>query len=288
MKLKNKLQENDAQLQEKLDTNPLGIIDRRKQSLLNCLNSVLNNPKFHDEIYKVANKLKISYKDIAQSYLDYNFDVRNFGNEIYESLSIHLTMHVLNLLEKSWHQDRQNTVLEYLLLSKAQSVIDIGFGIPSLYVRQALAHRTLKITLSDYSEAAFTFAKVLLEEWDPAWTEVVSFKKSNMEEQEYIGSFDLYVFQDSIEHTTDPTGYLSKQVQLSAPSAQFLIGLPIGPIIPSHFMAWDSTSAAIEWLKSCGLKIKTSKLISVNPNVDLFAEPLGNNLKNFFVLCDKI
>lgn len=259
-----------------------------REELLKCLASVLYHPEHHDSLFRIFRKLQINLKDIVQSYLDYNSDIKAFGNEIYESLSVRAVLHILNLLEGSWHQERQKTVLEYIELANSCTLVDIGFGIPSSYVKTTLFNCNRKITLCDFSESAFIFSKVLLNEWNPKWQEIIFLKNENMEENGFVGAFDLYIFQDSIEHVSHPTEYLSKCVQLSPPSSKFLIGLPIGPIIPSHFMAWQSTTEAEQWLKKCGLRIKMNKIIQVNPKVDLFAKPFNFSFKNFFVLCDKI
>ncbi len=110
----------------------------KKHALIRCLASVLYHPNHHNEIFYLINKLDLNLKEIVQSYIDYNLDINVYGNEIYESLSIRIVLHILNKLERSWRQERQATVLEYLLLSKADTAIDMGFGVPSSYVKYDL------------------------------------------------------------------------------------------------------------------------------------------------------
>lgn len=109
-----------------------------------------------------------------------------------------------------------------------------------------------------------------------------------MDKNEFVGDFDLFIFQDSIEHTHHPEEYLDTYVQLSYPSVKFLISLPIEPIIPRHFIAWETEEETLSWLTQRGLRVEASKSIFVNPSVDLFAEEIDENYCDFIVLCSKI
>ena len=44
---------------------------------------------------------------------------------------------------------------------------------------------------------------------------------------------------------------------------------------------------AKEWLNKCGLNIKESKKVYVNPKVDLFAEQMNKGFHNLMVVCRK-
>jgi len=108
-----------------------------------------------------------------------------------------------------------------------------------------------------------------------------------MDNNDFIGPFDLYIFQDSIEHAIDPTYYLKKNVALSPQDSLFLFSLPIGPIFPRHHMAWETNEEANAWLNKCGLTPIFYKNIYVNLEVDLFAEDLGSEFNNYVLLCKK-
>lgn len=108
-----------------------------------------------------------------------------------------------------------------------------------------------------------------------------------MQDVNAIGDYDTYLFQDSIEHVPDPTNCLKDYVKVSPQHANFILSLPIGPLIPAHFIEWQNDEEALQWLEDCGLKVQQYEKIWVNPAVDLFAEPLGSDHHNLIVLCAK-
>ncbi len=262
-------------------------LNLKRLSLIALAQSVLTDPEHESELSNLMTKLNLTAETVIKSYIDYNLDICSYGNEIYESLEMRLVLHIHNLLKDSWHQERQATVTEYIKYAQPKTIADLGFGEPSLYVKQALKSGRHTITLCDFANSAYIFAEALLDMWSPKWSETVSFLKTDMEAGNFIGPYDLYIFQDSIEHVSNPTAYLSSYVMQSPVSAKFLIAIPIAPIIPSHYMSWSSTKEAIDWLHECNLNITHSKLIDVNPDVDIFADRFGFNMSDYFVLCEK-
>lgn len=261
----------------------------RRAKLLSLAESVLTDLENQSEFDNLMQKFEVTQKEVLTSFLDYNLDINlPQGNDIYNSLPNRIVLHVHNLLKDSWHIGRQKIVLDFLKNIKVDSIVDIGFGIPSQYIRDhILTQKKIKLTLCDCYEAAFTFAESLLTLWNPTWRDVVSFKNSNMDNREFVGSFDAYLFLDSIEHTKEPTRYLKKYIRLSPSEAYFIISLPIGPLFARHYMAWESDHDAENWLNDCGLEILGREDIYVNPHVDLFAEQLGYNYHNIITLCRK-
>ncbi len=251
--------------------------------------SIFNNKEHKKDLEELLLRLNLNQEDIVKSYIDYDLDIFSFSNEIYDAPSIRMVMHIHNLLEGSWHIERQNIIYNFIKETKPSSIMDVGFGIPSLYIRKFINDENLKITLNDLSDSAQAFASKLLDQWGSNWNKHINFIIEDMA----ITSFrppknDIYLFQDSIEHVNDPTTCLSNFVKNSHPEAKFLLSLPIGPIIPAHHMAWDSDIEIRDWLKYCGLKIISEKKIKVNPEVDLFAEQVNFNFVNLIVLCEKI
>ena len=197
-------------------------------------------------------------------------------------------MHIHNLVIGSWHQQRQDVITQYIKEAKANTLADIGFGVPSRYLKEViLRNKTCKTTLCDLFDSAFDFASALLEQWDSKWQETISFRKADMNNAYEVGNFDIYLFQDSIEHVEDPTKCLKSYVNLSPKKAKFIFSLPIGPKIPVHYIAWQTDYEAKLWLQECGLKIIKETPVWVNPEVDLFAEPLGGEHHNLIVSCTK-
>ncbi|MBW2997691.1 hypothetical protein KY349_05100 [Candidatus Woesearchaeota archaeon] len=260
----------------------------KESKLISFAESVLNYPDHKQEFEHILKKLDLSEKEVVQAFVDYNMDVYAYENEVYESTAMRVVLHVHNLLKGSWHQDRQDAVLDMLEGLDIKTAVDIGFGVPTKYViNKVLKENKIRLTLVDMYDSAFKFSEVLLDFINKSWRDVISFKKSDMDSNEFVGEFDAYLFQDSIEHTKDPTAYLKKTVGLAPSNAKFILSLPIGPKVPAHHIAWEDNNHAETWLKECGLSIDKSVQVDVNPEIDLFAHSLNGKFHNLIVTCSK-
>ena len=239
------------------------------------------------DIKYILSNLKLTEEEIIKAYVNYDLDIYAYENEIYESISMRVVLHLHNLLKESWHQDRQNTILEMVKKVKPETIIDMGFGVPTRYIRRYVLDEKIKLVLLDMYESAFEFSEILLDYLYKSWKEFISFKKLDMNANQYPGDFGLYLFQDSIEHVGDSTGYLSKIVNQSPNASKFILSLPIGPKVPVHTISWNNEKEARDWLRKCGLKPIFSKKVFINPKVDLFAEQFNEKFYNLIVLCDK-
>lgn len=270
---------------------PTSLADQRSikaEKLRKFFYSIIDSEQYKPEFSSLMKSFNVTKKDMEDAFLFYDMDIFGFDNSIYATIENRFVLHVHNLIKGSWHQGRQETIVEIINKIQPKSLIDIGFGVPSLYVRELVINKKiLKVTLADYCSSAIHFSKALLELWDKNWNEMLSLAQVDMNHVELIGDYDVYMFQDTIEHATNPTGCLKKYVRMTPRNAQFIFSLPIGPIIPVHFMEWLSDDAAICWLEECGLKTTFKKTIYINPEVDLFAEPLGIHHHNLIVLCEK-
>lgn len=263
----------------------------KKDKLLVSMYSVLQHPSYIEKFRSIQTALELTEEIIRQEFLHYNcLDTLYLqGREIYRSLGNRVVLHIHNLIENSWHTDRQTITRELVQLADPKTMIDIGFGVPTKYIKDCILDtQKTKLTLCDIYDSAFQFAEVLLDLWGLPWRHLITFKQTDMDTQEYVGDFDLYLFQDAIEHTVDPTTYLKKHVNLSPKHAKFIVSLPIGPLVPGHhFMAWASDLEATTWLETCGLKIEHMKSVFVNPKVDLFADLLAEDYHDIYMLCSK-
>lgn len=261
----------------------------KESKLRGFAKSVISNSKYKNEIKYILNELNLSEEEVIQAYINYDLDVFTYSNEVYESLAMRVVLHLHNLLTGSWHQDRQRAIFDMLKDIKTKSIVDVGFGVPTRYVREyILKDKDTRLTLVDLYESAFIFSKALLQYLDPDWQKTITFKESDMDTQEFVGEFNCYIFQDSIEHTKKPTDYLQKTIKLSPSNAKFVMSIPIGSPVPVHYIAWRNKNEAKEWLQKCGLKVDKSEKVFVNPEVDLFAEQLGEEFYNLIVQCSKI
>lgn len=254
--------------------------DSLKKAALLCLDN--------DNNRELLFKLGLSETEITQAYVDYDYDIFAFDNTIYSSLSIRMVMHLHNSLPRSWHIARQNTIYKFIQHEQPSSVMDIGFGIPSLYVRNTLQTSPINITLSDFSESSMEFASNLLEMWNKDWHKHVTLSVEDMTVTALHPPYhDIYLFQDSLEHVPDPVTCLKNFVQNTHPEAKFIFSLPIGPKIPVHSISWDTEQEILDWLTGFGLHIEYEKLVQVNPAVDLFAEQVDYSFINVITLCTK-
>ncbi len=260
----------------------------KEQKLRKFAKSVINDIRYKEEIAYFLRYFNLSEEQLIQEYVNYDLDVFDYENEIYESIVMRLVLHIHNLLNGSWHQDRQNTILEFLKKIDFETAVDVGFGVPTKYLRNYLISKSIKkFTLVDLYDSAFDFAKVFLFKLSNSYDKTINFEKVDMNDMKYIGDYDVFLFQDSIEHTKDPTAYLKKTVSLSPENSKFILSLPIGPAVPSHYIEFKDKETAIKWLENSNLKIEESKDVFVNPKVDLFANDLDDEFYNFIVLCSK-
>jgi len=260
----------------------------KKEKLLRFLSSIIDNDRYKSQFQNILDTLSLTKQEVVDSFLHYNLDMLNKeGNEVYRPLPNRAVLYIHNLVNGSWHIDRQQTILDLIKQAEPSNMIDIGFGVPSKYVQDYVIPQRKKLVFCDLYESAFDFAKALLPHWDDNWQDIVSFKQTNMDALEYVGDFDLYLIQDAIEHTKDPTAYLSMLVKKSPKISKFIVSLPIGPIFPRHYMAWQSDQEALNWLAKCGLTIEQQKSVFVKPKVDLFADQITSNYHDLYTLCSK-
>lgn len=258
----------------------------RKTKLRQLVLSVLDDPLHQQHLNFLMQSFGLNKEDVIDAYFAYNYNIYSFGNEIYNSIANRIVLHIHNLLKGSWHTERQKIITNMISEINPNTLIDIGFGVPTQYIKDiTLRNRTPLTTLCDLYDTAFQFSTALLSQWDKSWQEVITYKRIDMQNVSGIGDYDLYLFQDSIEHVNDPTDCMKKYVKTSPKSSTFILSLPIGPLIPVHFIEWGNDQEAFNWLNECGLKIKQSQKVWVNPAVDLFADPLGNDHHNLIVLC---
>lgn len=263
------------------------LVSHKREKLISFAESVLNSDVYKHELSTLMDTFSLTKSDVIEAFLDYNMDIFSHGNEIYSSHAIRIVLHIHNLVENSWHIERQNLTNKLINLANPNKIIDLGFGVPSLYVRNILKQKKF-LTLCDVYEPTLHFAEKLIKIWNPEWLSFVSFLHADLTNiKNCIGEYDLYMFLNSIEHVENPTASLSQYVKDSASNTSFIIELPIGPITPEHYYEWRTVEEVIEWTKKCGLDILKGYHIHVNPNVDLFAEQHNFIYSSYLMLCKK-
>jgi 2-polyprenyl-3-methyl-5-hydroxy-6-metoxy-1,4-benzoquinol methylase len=188
---------------------------------------------------------------------------------------------MLNLLKDSWHKDIQEMTLSYLKTIKFKTLIDLGFGVPALYVERFALKK--QIYLIDICSSALVFSNELLK----------NYKNINLIQEDMqtisvdlINNKDVFILLDSLEHTNNPLKTIRRLTKYSKKSAKFIMSLPIVEKIPSHNIEWKTIIQAKKWLKDNNLKIIEEKTIKPNPKADLFASNLSKP-KSLLVLLEK-
>lgn len=260
----------------------------KREKLIELFNSTLHDGKSSKELKFLISKYNDSSSSLREMFINYNLDILSFGNEIYKKKEMKMVLHLHNCINGSWHQDRQKTLIELIDYLKPKTIADIGFGVPSRYVKNIIEqHADICLTLADRDNDAIEFVKILMSYWDTDWIKNIKLVYYDIDSNIYIGDYDLYIFQDSIEHTLDPTAYLKLIVDHSPAESRFILSLPIAPLLPMHSISWNTKEDAKAWLKAAGLTINKEKQVYINPHIDLFADNMPD-FSDLYVLCSKL
>ena len=231
--------------------------------------------------------LGISRAQIETGCLHYTLDSFESDNAIYADVATHIAMWIEYQNAQGIHARRQALVLHELQQALPRAIADIGFGAPTRYVRDyVLASPGVVVDLLDKYPAAIEVGRSLLDYFGAGSPGAVRFGLHDMDVDPPVEDRDCYLLLDSIEHAAEPTRYLRATVSVARPRALFLFHLPIGPLIPSHSMAWENDRDARRWLESVGLEVDSTAFSSPDPEVDLFAAS-GVNLQDLFVVARK-
>jgi len=247
----------------------------KKNKLIRIVTQLLHHSHHRESLKHLMTMLNLTESDVIQAYLNYNLAIEEVSNTIFTDLTNRFVLHLHNLNEESWHHEKQTTILKGIETISPKSIIEVGFGVPTSYINKyILKHPQTHLTLCDFDQIAFDFSKALLSVWDKNWEKNIHFKNENMNDMNFLGDYDVYLFPDCIDHTLHPTEYLKKQVLCAKAHSKFILILAIGPHIPMHYCCWETLEAALQWLNVCGLKIDDQKVISTNPEIDLFAQEI--------------
>ncbi|MBL8482634.1 MAG: hypothetical protein JNJ60_10580, partial [Rhodocyclaceae bacterium] len=164
------------------------------------------------------------------------------------------------------------------------SIADIGFGAPLRYVRDyVLAAPGRRAVLYDKFDSALSVGRAVVDFWARGRADCIDFARHDMDEGVAVGPYDCYVLQDAIEHARQPAAYLQATLDAAPAHAMLLLQMPLGPLIESHFIAWESAAAALDWLAGFGLRAEFTQSVEPNPAADFFARG-ETRLTSLFVL----
>lgn len=242
-----------------------------------------------DEVEYLCKSLNIKTEDVIQAWVIWDTGVNEYDNSVYSSNATRVAMHLHNYIKGNWHDKRQQKVLEFMEEIEPKNIAEIGFGTPQRYVSEYVLKNNIRLTLLDFDDESLSFAKYFLDTKSNSWKEGVTLRKYDMNTKEEIRDYDLYVFQDSIEHAEKPTEYLNKVSSQAKPGSYFIFCIPIevDKAVPEHNMFWRDTEHTLSWIKESGLSVKKYFEIQMNPELDLFAKFLHPDFKEVLILAQK-
>lgn len=250
--------------------------------------SIFSDKTFSEEINFLQKELGVTKKQVIAAWLFWDTAIRKYSNEVYSSKALRFVMHLHNYLPDSWHYKRQEIVLKYLQRIGPKTICEIGFGVPQKYVRHFLP-KDIKIFLGDYEQSSLTFARKLLGYWNKDWQEKVDLEIFDLNKDSLPKGYEIYIFQDSIEHANNPTKTLQKYVSSVPKEAIFIFSLPIeieNPI-PEHHILWKNEADILDWLKKCDLDVTEHETITMNQDVDIFSLSLHPEFREVVILARK-
>lgn len=249
------------------------------------------DPELTKQIKEACLRLGISFETFQEAAHNYAmvFAIKDTDNSVYNEIATSLANYQCMHMRDSYHRTRHLTTLQWLKQINPKSITDCGYSVPTDYMldKEFVAER--KINLIEGSGVGEKVSKVILD-INQVPTQSMSFHVKNMNDFEYVGDSEAYVFLDSIEHTSNPDEYLKVQVSNAKDGSYFIFSIPVGKIDSFknfHFKEWKTDDDAKKWIEENGLQILDSNLAVPNPEVDIFARPIVGGFHNLLLLCRK-
>ncbi len=244
----------------------------------------------------VMETLGFSQDDLLQAIYEYNAVSSNHqSNAFYSGVLAPATLDFHGKVIRSYHRIRERCIEDFLVVSRAKKVVEIGFGYPSTHITTlCLKEGRFTADLFDFSKNILKYAECALSYCDKNWKEKIKLGYHDMNSGEYIGDYDTYILLDSVEHAEKPTEYLKQLVKKAPVDSKFIFSIPIGKLKGGsledfHHIEWPIIDDSRKWLNDCGLEIILETPVETVRGIDHFAEFLPDNkLVCHLTLCQKI
>lgn len=246
-------------------------------------------PEIRVVVDQLNEALGTADEDIIKAWLIWDAEKEYHGNEMYNSEAMRVAMYLHNFIPGSWHEKRQELVLSAIKNLKPKSICEMGFGTPQKYVKYATEHGS-KLLLSDVDISSINFAKIIFESQSIKWRNKVQFGIVDMDRDSIPSDYQVYIFQDSLEHAIQPKSVLTQLVSNVEKGVNFLFTLPIeiDKPVKEHNICFTSSDQCIRWVEDCGLQISRHEDIQINREVDLFAQKLHPQYHELLILAHKL
>ncbi len=249
------------------------------------------NVKLTQQIKEACLRLQIDFKEFRKSVYDYAmfFADTKRSNDIYNEVATSLAIYFCAHMRNSFNRTRHQTTFQWLKQINPNSITDCGYAVPTDYMLDKEFILGRKINLVEASEFGQKVSEAFFD-INGVPTENISFNLKDMNDFEYVGDSDAYVFLDSIEHVSNPDKYLKVQVDNAKNGAYFIFSIPICKIDSLknfHYKEWLTDDSAKKWVEENGLRVMATKLAFPNPSVDIFSRPILGGFHNILILCQK-
>lgn len=254
------------------------------------IRALSEEPNLTKQITDACSALDVDFEEFRMAAHNYAMIFTNSAdNSIYNETATSLANYHCMHVNGSYHRVRHMTTFEWLKRINPKSITDCGYSAPTDYMLDEQFVTERKINLVEGSSVGEKVTRVILD-INHIPTQDISFEVKNMNDFEYLGDSDAYVFLDSIEHASDPDKYLRTQVTNAKYGSYFILSIPIGKIDSFknfHFKEWKTDDEAKDWVEENGLEIVDTNLAIPNPEVDIFTRPIIGGFHNLLLLCKK-
>ena len=246
---------------------------------------------------KIFTKYNVDIRKLWEEFKSYNLGLGGEiagGNKFYGEVYTPIVLMIHGFAKESYHEMRELHAEELISLSGGSNIVEVGYGFPSPHIFKTLKNgKCSSYTLLDFDKNINTFSRDTILDFSDVEPRNVTAKDYNMDDMQYPGDYDTYVYLDSMEHTQNPTEYLKMLVSKMKSGSKLVMSIPVtdlenSPLKAFYFHEWKTILDSQEWLKSSGLSILEERVVITNPEVDMFAKFLPEGkLINHMVLCVK-
>ncbi len=238
------------------------------------LQQAKESPLYDRLVLPLAKRWGYSSSYVEDAFKKYNLEINDYGNDIYSGLPSRFALLLNYLLDEGWFAER----LAYYerVAAPFSTIIDVGFGIPLLHLQWlktfAVPVDLKHLLLLDKFPIAHDFAQGFIdvaEATSPTLRDVVTCDYSSVDLDKaerhlhlapHTNGHSLVVALDCIEHARDPHAALSGLAATYA-GCEFLIALPLGPIIPQHTVEFLSEDEITAFVSKASLTVESSYLV---------------------------
>jgi hypothetical protein len=228
--------------------------------------SGINSAKFK---YLIS-KLRLNQSQISLEYKRYELDFDVFNSQEITMMTIFIKYAYMKLHQMLYHQ-HQKALHELINISKARSIIDIGFTIIDNYVKIIIKNnpklRNLnKITLASSNKAELEFTCTLLEFLSPYWRKYVILLEEDVITLSQISlHHDLVILHNLVYDKDFGDQYLQDYLKNTKKTAMFLFSNTV--ITKNNPGSFDAIESLKSWIQRNNLVLREERIINMHASM---------------------